>query len=372
MAFTKIVVWGTLLFSPCVMIAMGLMVPLVEHDSGAALVMSACLILPASLAIVCICCCWQSLVPFTVEVLHAVACVMAQSSGLVVVGAMGALSVIAWTLLVSISAMGVYQQVQSKDIEDRQSNALYFVLVLLMSWGGMVSVNACHVTYCGIFGRWYHGKEPSLGKSLGVAFGSSFGSVCLGSLIIATVRAADALLSKLRRDAREQNQNPAVLCLLCLLQCLVRCVEDVAEALSYFSYVQVAVRGFAFVPAVRATFALCTWKNIPALIACNLVNSVAALGSLFCGGMASFAALAVAFAYFPAGADEADTAFVAALSQGVGLLTGVAVAGNVLQALRSGFATLCVGFAEDEGKLMAFDQNLYASFQQRIGMSGAR
>merc|ERR1712005_21106 len=101
-----------------------------------------------------------------------------------------------------------------------------FVIALALSWGGQVANNICHVTYCGVFGRWYFGGQDdsdsdvggvvaslgkgtpnTLGPSLTVALTTSLGSICCGSFLVAVVRALESVASQMKQDAASSN-NP--------------------------------------------------------------------------------------------------------------------------------------------------------------------
>merc|ERR1711963_846824 len=82
---------------------------------------------------------------------------------------------------------------------------IYFFECIVYFWAGFVAFNVCHVVFCGVFGRWYFGKEDghTVGKSARVAFISSFGSICAGSLMIAIIRAAEMVARRFEREAQE-------------------------------------------------------------------------------------------------------------------------------------------------------------------------
>merc|ERR1740129_537591 len=366
------VVWGTLLFSPCVLILAALAALVMIPNKPVAVATAFCLAAPACLSIFCIWCCWRGLVPFTIEILQPVAQVLGEHCGVLLVGIGTTLASLAYMLLAGTAIVGFWSKVsngQPTGIPSRYDNqnvyyAIYFLVALVLIWGGTVFVNACHVVYCGLFGRWYFGREVSVCQSMQAAV-VSFGSICLGSIIVAAMRAVDAVLQQIRRQAGAERQNFAVQCALCVLECLVRCVADIAEALSYFAYVQVALRGFSFIASARATYALCQYRNVRAIIACSLVGSVVGIGSFLCGSAASLVGCWVCARLTPSGASEDDRAFAEGLALGLGVVLGFGVASNVLHALQSGFATICVCWAEDGEKLSDRQTQLHNAFDQR-------
>lgn len=366
---TKLAVWGSMLFTPLLLLFTALIVPAVSPDAGGAASISLGLMVSAGLML-CTICCWRPFIPFTIEILREVSTVMGSATGILPVGLFGTFAAFMWQAVVSATIFGIWYQTKycvgpDCQVHTDDNNTLYFLTALLLFWGVTVFSNVCHVTYCGIVGRWYFGAPPSVTKSFFVSITTSFGSICLGSLIVATVRAANALLTRIRQQARENRDNAFVQCALCLLQCLLRCVEGIVEACSYFAYVQVAVRGFGFLDAARVTLAIYRWRNISAIIGTNIVGHVVGIGCLACGVISGVIGCVVCLGVHPRGSTSDDLAFAGTVTLLLGMFLGTAVSGSILCALRSGFATLCVCWAEDNSKLRVTMPNLDHSFQQR-------
>merc|ERR1719272_56493 len=147
----------------------------------------------------------------------------------------------------------------------------------------MVASNVCHVTYCGVFGRWYYKKDKGsmLRKSVGVALTTSFGSIVLGSFLVAFVRALEATVRSARRDAQQEG-NMVCCVMLLLVECFIGCIGDILEYFSEWAYVQCAVRGGSFFEAARITLTFFTCANVQYILSDLLLNSVVNLGTLLC------------------------------------------------------------------------------------------
>merc|ERR1712087_665182 len=161
---------------------------------------------------------------------------------------------------------------------------VYFLYFIVYFWGGYTAFNTCHTAYCGVFGRWYFKKEydgSEVSKSLKVACGPSFGAVCLGSLVIAIIRALEKLMEKLQRDSREDG-NTLVCVISCILRCIINCIGDIMEWISQYVYVQVALRGLSFFQGAKATYCLATITNLMYVVSAILVEYVALLGAVLC------------------------------------------------------------------------------------------
>lgn len=367
---TRLVVWGSMLSTPVLMLCTAIVVPAVSPDPNGAAMISIGLMTTAGLSLFALCCCWRPYIPFTIDILREVSSIMGSASGILPVGVFGTFAAFIWQTVVSGVIFGIWYQTKYCSGPDCQvhtddNNVLYFLTVVLLVWGVAVFSNVCHVTYCGIVGRWYFGAPPSVGKSFWVAITTSFGSICLGSLIVATIRAADAVLQKIRQQARENRDNAFIQIALCLLQCVLRCVEGIVEACSYFAYVQVAVRGFSFLDSARLTLAIYRFRNISAIIGTQIVGHIIGIGCLACGVVSGIVGCVVCLGVHPAGSTNDDLAFAGTVTLLLGMFLGFAVSGNILCALRSGFATLCICWAEDTSKMRVAIPNLDHSFQQR-------
>jgi hypothetical protein len=313
------------------------------------------------------CCvyCWAKFIPFTVKILQEVGKIVKRHSGVVLVGAAGAFTSICWCLM-----CGVFV---AKALVNTSTNTylILFLAAVLFTWGGLVGQNVTHVTNCGVVGQAICGRSESVRTSLKVAMTTSFGSVCFGSLIVAVIQGVQTVLNALKNQARE-NQNIAALVVVCVLECIVSCIRDIADAFSYFAYVQVAVRGLSFLNSVKATWALCTFKNVFSVLSCCLVRNVASMGSIICGLCAAIIGVFVG-RYAVKDFDSVnDTKFNATmLSAAVCTLLGLFIAGNVLSILLSGFATVLVLWAEDPLLLRQNTnlQELDRSFSSRAALS---
>jgi len=84
-------------------------------------------------------------------------------------------------------------------------------LIFMLFWVNQVICNLVHVTIAGSFGSWYYGPrktettyENPTRIALNRACGKSFGSVCLGSLLVAIVRILRNVVDLLKRGYRSK------------------------------------------------------------------------------------------------------------------------------------------------------------------------
>ena len=58
---------------------------------------------------------------------------------------------------------------------------------------------------------------------------SSFGSICLGSLLVAIIQFLDFVVTSLRQNNRDRGAGGAEACLLCCLDCILHVIEDIMK-----------------------------------------------------------------------------------------------------------------------------------------------
>ena len=106
-----------------------------------------------------------------------------------------------------------------------------------MYWGFQVNKNISHTTTCGVAATWYfstvieHKPTPAAFKR---TMTTSFGSVCLGSLIVAFLQAVRAMLRGSKRSRS---------CLTLIALCLLGCIERLIRYFNKYAFAQCAIYG---------------------------------------------------------------------------------------------------------------------------------
>jgi hypothetical protein len=128
--------------------------------------------------------------------------------------------------------------IQKHALRCAQSNGTFyfavFSLLVSLYWGGQVFKNIVHVTVAGTFATWYFlpahqmPANPTAG-ALKRACTTSFGSICLGSLLVAVVQALKQLVHQMRRS----NNGFAAACGECLIGCLENLIRYFNGALNF-------------------------------------------------------------------------------------------------------------------------------------------
>lgn len=180
-----------------------------------------------------------------------------------------------WFLLWSAASYGVYQlmtptadasspqsssEQQDKDQSPAASWALFGLLVS-MYWGAQVIKGLVQTTVCGTVACWWfqpQRKAPVRG-SLFRAVTTSFGSVCLGSLLVAVIQALREMLNMARTQAqrrRGRDRNVALECFIGLAEWLLGLVEAALAYFNTYAYCYVAAYGLDFVTSGKQVTAL--------------------------------------------------------------------------------------------------------------------
>jgi hypothetical protein len=112
---------------------------------------------------------------------------------------------------------------------------ILFLLLVSYFWVHQVLTNTIHVTTAGTIGTWWFVPQEAdscwstaISDSFMRATTYSFGSICLGSLIVAIVQA-------LRTMAHMARDNEDYQIIVCVIDCILSCIEDILEYLNKVS-----------------------------------------------------------------------------------------------------------------------------------------
>mmetsp|Transcript_71851 Transcript_71851/g.166245 ORF Transcript_71851/g.166245 Transcript_71851/m.166245 type:complete len:541 (-) Transcript_71851:76-1698(-) len=327
-----------------------------------------------------ICCRWNDYVPFMIKMTEVVTNIVEHQPCLLVVPFIGVALGSLWAMVGVLAALGLAYYCEdeiaaNEDDSEGFSSLAYLPVLLVYFWGAGVAFNVCHVTTAGVFGRWYHGGDASssdsdsnsefgpapatLVPSLKVATTTSLGSVCFGSLVVASIRLL-VVLARIAENRAREDGNAALCILACCVKCLLQCIEDVIEYFNEWAYIQCALRGTDFCTSAKITYTMLTCANVQYIIQDLLFNSLLVLGSLLCGLAGAACGALVGFAL--------DGFFT--LSCGLGALSGFLVgniAGSVaLSTLSSGTKTILACWANDPAPLALSQPEVCKEFEARV------
>ena len=168
---------------------------------------------------------------------------------------------------------------------DNQVNGgLSFLFIVSYYWTTQVIKNVVHVTVAGAVGTWWFSPEEAshcCSRGGGVrdsylrSMTTSFGSICLGSLIVALIQAVQDVL----RSMRAQDDG----ILMCCAQFLLGCIERIVEYFNQWAFVFVGLYGYSFMEAGMNVMTLFRNRGWTAIITDILVDTVLLMVSLGVG-----------------------------------------------------------------------------------------
>ena len=170
-------------------------------------------------------------------------------------------------LYVTIGVLGheqlaTYEEEDLMDAQDDDDDAYYerqgdlpqqgfaiFLLLVSLYWTSTVLLNTIQVTVAGVMGTWAFDKDdadsccsPAVLSSLYRSLSFSFGSICFGSLVQALMTALRVIVENARQQQQNNQSNESCgALLLCILDCIVRLLEDIVE---YFNQCKFSSYGF--------------------------------------------------------------------------------------------------------------------------------
>eukprot|EP01012_Entosiphon_sulcatum_P025519 TRINITY_DN3084_c0_g2_i1.p2 TRINITY_DN3084_c0_g2~~TRINITY_DN3084_c0_g2_i1.p2 ORF type:complete len:446 (-),score=99.01 TRINITY_DN3084_c0_g2_i1:212-1549(-) len=213
-------------------------------------------------------------------------------------------------------------------------------LVLCFHWSSQVIQNVLHVTAAGVVARWYFSPrsmpDNAVWVALRAALTTSFGSICLGSLLVAIVKFLHSLVERLHR----QRNTYLGQCSSCLLGWL-------GLMLTYFNmyaFAHVAIYGKPYRKAAADCWQLVQFSGIGAVVNDSLVGSALVMVTVL-GGLIVGCSLGLATGL-------ASLCFL-------GALVGVVVLGVVMSVVSSSVITIYVCFAEEPDALRLANLALY-------------
>lgn len=255
----------------------------------------------------------------------------------------------------------------------------YFGLLLCLLWSCSVLSNIVHTTVAGCVASWW--ADPALDEA---SFSSShnlvrinfqraiwecLGSICMGSLIVSTIRATRTVLyftsEKLRlldksfstatgSGASNPNSilNKCKTAFLSFLQFSLNVLDKAFTFFNRYAFTYVAVYDYSFMDASRAVSSLFLQRGWTAIVNDDIVDSILFLGQTIIAIVSSL----VGYAYsVKVGCNTVNMYLITLL----GFFAGYLMAVVTLKAISSAVATVYVSFAEAPDSLERFHPDEY-------------
>jgi hypothetical protein len=187
-------------------------------------------------------------IPFTVAMIEIVLDVMKLFPATVLMSLSSILIQAVWNIIWIVAAVYAYADFVSSTYSTKVGAVfVYMYLILSYYWTSQVVWNSVLVTINGIFAEWYF-KFPNieprpLKRCLKRTLTTSFGSVCLGSLLISIVKTLKYILEQ----SKKSRNNWAT----CIAKCILNCFEGVIEYINLYAFTYVAIYGMPYCDAAR-------------------------------------------------------------------------------------------------------------------------
>ncbi|CAG8704238.1 28180_t:CDS:2 [Dentiscutata erythropus] len=239
---------------------------------------------------------WRNRIPFAAIMLETVVSITRKYYGIIIMGFIGLIVQVGWSVLWILSLIGAYEYFDSIYCNTtvngqktcNNSTIIYLILVYLLFsfyWTSQVIKTIVHVTASGVYATYYFlegtpqgtGTTPTL-SSFKRATTTSIGSICFGSLIIALLNTARAVLRTFA-----DSDDGACGFLACCIACLLAWIESIVEYFNFYAYVEVAIYGKSYCQAAKDTWTLIKDRGIEAIINDDLIGNVLTMGSLLIG-----------------------------------------------------------------------------------------
>ncbi|CAF3471631.1 PNS1 protein [Fusarium graminearum PH-1] len=311
---------------------------------------------------------WISRIPFSALMLKTTIDVSKKYGHVYLVSLIGGIIATAFSAWYAITLVGIY--VKYQPAQDNPSCAdggcgkgkvigLIAFITFAMYWFSEWLKNTIHTTIAGVYGSWYFNPhnfpKDATRASAKRALTYSFGSIALGSLLVAIIQ----FLRQICNAARNQEGADGSFvgyAIFCCISCLLGLLEWAVEFINRYAFCHIALYGKAYFAAAKDTWKMIKDRGIDALINDCLIGPVLSFGALFIAY--ACALLAYLYLYFTDPAYNSDgqyTAVVMAFS----FLIGFQIANVFTTPISSGIETIFVAAGWDPQVMWRDHPELY-------------
>ncbi|KAK5989811.1 Protein PNS1 [Cladobotryum mycophilum] len=149
--------------------------------------------------------------------------------------------------------------------------------------------NTIHTIIAGVYGSWYFSPHNlPKGATRGAAKRAltySFGSISLGSLLVAIIQFLRQVCSIARQQGASEGGAGGWIAyaIFCVLGCLLSLIEWAVEFINRYAFAHIALYGKGYIAAAKDTWRMIKDRGIDALINDCLIGPVLSFGAIFIG-----------------------------------------------------------------------------------------
>ncbi|KAK3370008.1 plasma-membrane choline transporter-domain-containing protein [Podospora didyma] len=318
---------------------------------------------------------WIPRIPFSVLMLQTAIDVAKKHGHVYIVSAIGGLMATVFAAWYSVTLVSVYVKYEpsANNAACKQgaggcSQAKVIGLIAFITfaayWITEVLKNVIHTTISGVYGSWYFNSRNYPTKvtrsALKRSLTYSFGSISLGSLVVAIINCLRQLCS-IGKQQSSQSGDLLGTILFCILGCLIGLLDWAVQFVNRYAFAHIALYGKAYIPAAKDTWTMIKDRGIDALINECLIGPVLSMGATF----VAYACALLSYLYLvftePAyNSTGAYTPVVVAFA----FLIGLQICNVFTTPLGSGIDTIFVASAWDPEVLMRDHPDLYQRMVQ--------
>jgi len=300
-------------------------------------------------------------IPFAVEMLRAVSSVVQRFPATQVLAFVATIVHFVFTCFYAYTAL-VAPRIQIDVIRYFS----YIYLLFSFFWVSEVIKNVVHVTVSGVIATWYFltgtpngiPENPTLG-AFKRSITTSFGSICIGSLLVAILKTIKAIIQSLRSE----NDNIVA----CLLDCIISCIEGLVRYFNQYAFCQFAIYGKTYFEAANATWLLISSSGIEAILNDNIVSGVLTMGCFIVSLGACALSGFLGFVFF---VDDPNVIPIITFSATFGFIIGFLLMNLATMVMDSGVICTFVCFAEEREVLRRHNPELFQKLMETYHLWG--
>lgn len=307
---------------------------------------------------------WRKKIPFSALLLRTTVEVFEKYPNVWALGLIMAAAQTFFILLQIFASFGVLGYVKTTVKDDYTGEIVCgCFLAFSMYWNLQVVENVIHTTVAGVIASYYFLSTATqdaanpVWSCLRRSLTLSFGSICLGSLLVALVQMMRFLLKSAAGGDRKN-------LVTVLAECFLNLIESLMRYINFYAFVHVAIYGKPFFASAKSAWRLITERGIDVIINDSLVGTTMNLSVLFIGLLNGAIAFGVAFIFF-----KNEFMHLSVIAAVYAFLIAFLVSAVALQLVTSASSSTLVCFAEKPEAIQATKPALFNEMQQKCNVA---
>lgn len=237
---------------------------------------------------------WIPRIPFSVLMLQTAIDVSKKFGHVYLVSFIGGLIAAAFGAYFSVTMVAVYVKYEPGGNPACStgaggcSSATVIGLIVFITFAGYWITewlkNTIHTTISGVYGAWYfQPNNPPKGPTRGAlrrALTYSFGSISLGSLLVAIINCVRQACS-IAQQQEANSGNMAASIAFCCLQCIIGILDWAVQFINRYAFSYMALYGKSYIKSAKDTWKMIKDRGIDALVNECLTGPVFTMGASF-------------------------------------------------------------------------------------------